>query len=642
MKKISKLILLLLIFLIVSVFTSIKTLAISNDDGTATYEVSSTKNSFDTENSHYVTDIGKTTYNSLTYDQQVHVFTQAQTSDSKVVTWSVADDNGKLTRTNIAAIAADYEKNHPDWEVLGGINADQYTTGFGTNIPSQGKDYYYPQPYYPMICDGEGWFIMTGIPVSGGQNIVSIYNDGRTNSLISGSANLNSGDLDIAGMYLYILDENDNRLAKFEINKFNETPIETETAVWTSFFNEEEEFPEITVSGEHLYIVDEAIRAYATNSIDYTYKNNNAQNAFFGKGYITQICNTAKIGYGDFAISSKNETVIAALELGTKILVQYELKGEASQCESAIGFHTIQRMNDQDGTITASNTYNTRQYPRAIIGQKANGDIVLMAIDGIQEKKGYCGANYWEANAILKNYGVVTAYQMDGGGSVTAIIKDSSGKFVVVNSPSDGSARSVLSGLFIVERKKPEITLDVSAINTTSVDLSINIDDHGNEISSYTIIINSQTYKITDMNQKIISIDLDHLQSYNYTIDVEYEVDKTYTLSGIIDVLAICPTLKNCSVEVLEEKSVYTFEFDDYDNILTSYCLITNGMKYDPKDGKIEIPNTKEVIYLRYTYIINNITKTVTIAYPQSLGLRNIHELYSSVVGAINSTSLFN
>ena len=66
---------------------------------------------------------------------------------SKLVTWSVLDGNKKYTRQTLDKIAEDYEKTHPGWIVIGGINGDQYTTGFGSDIGA-GSAYFTPQTYY--------------------------------------------------------------------------------------------------------------------------------------------------------------------------------------------------------------------------------------------------------------------------------------------------------------------------------------------------------------------------------------------------------------------------------------------------------------------------------------------------------------
>lgn len=432
------------------------------DDGKTGYASNETTGSFDTMYTSYKTDLGTTNYNGVNYNQRVHVFFQKQTANSKVVTWAVKTNAGKFTRLPVSAIAKDYEIYHPGWKVVGAINADQYTTGFGTDIGSTGKDYYYPQPYYSMICDGEGWFIMSGMPVGGGQTILGFLQDGSADPLINGSTNIKSGDIDIEAMYLYILDSDGNRLEKFQVHHINETPRELETTVWTSYYNSKEEFPDITVYG-NLYVVKRAERAIANNSIDYSlYKGDNGQNAFFGKGIISEVTNKATFGYGAFAIDTKDEYLQSKLSKGVRIMVQYEVEGDFSKVESAIGYHTIHRMHGQDLKVVGS--YNTNKYTRSIVGRTADGKIFLMAVD----QTNYSGMNAEEVNATLKYYGVVEAYQMDGGGSTTAVVRNellgssqsSSDVFKVVNSPRDGSPRSVFSALLLVE-KVEETSLNV-------------------------------------------------------------------------------------------------------------------------------------------------------------------------------------
>lgn len=425
--------------------------AVYSDSKNASFEKTETVNSFDTGYTRYETDLGVTNYKGTNYNQRVHVFFQKQTKNSKIVTWAMKGDAGKLTRVPVAAICIDYEAKHPGWKVVGAINADQYTTGFGDNIGGTGKDYYYPQPYYTMIADGEGWFTMTGLPAYA-QNVLGFLQDGSENPLISGSSSLINGNIKFKGMFLYILDKDGNRLEKFEVNKFNESPRELETAVWSSHYNSKEKFPEIKLYG-NLYVVKRAELAIANNSIDYQYKGENGRDAFFGKGTISEVTNEATIGYGAFAIETKDEYLQSKLDKGVRVMVQYELEGKLGEVESAIGYHTIHRINGVD--IPSSGSYNTNKYTRSIVGRTKNGEVFLMAVD----QTNYSGMNWEEINACLKYYDVDEAYQMDGGGSTTAVIKENN-NFKVVNSPRDGAPRSILNALLLVEKVQDETTLN--------------------------------------------------------------------------------------------------------------------------------------------------------------------------------------
>ena len=64
----------------------------------------------------------------------------------------------------------------------------------------------------------------------------------------------------------------------------------------------------------------------------------------------------------------------------------------------------------------------------------------------------YSGTTQNESNTILKQFGVTDAYQQDGGGSVTACVRNSIGTFDLVNKPKDGSTRTVFNGLFFAVR----------------------------------------------------------------------------------------------------------------------------------------------------------------------------------------------
>lgn len=442
----------ILLLLIPFTIIFIKVNAVSSDSGAAQYVESTVTKSFVTDYTSYKTSLGITTYSGTNYNQRVHTFYQKQTANSKVVTWAVKSNAGKFTLCPVTAICSNYEAFHPGWKVVGAINADQYTTGFGTNIPSTGKDYYYPQPYYSMICDNEGWFVMTGIPTSGNQNILGFKQDGSSDCLIHGASNLNHGDLKFSGLFMYILDADGNRLEKIQINHINETPRELETSIWTSHYDENKEFKDINVTG-NLYVVERADKAICNNSIDYQYKGSNAVDAFFGKGVISLEASNATFGYGAFAIDTKDEYVKSRIAKGTRVLVQYELEGEFSEVESAIGYHTIHRLDDKD--IPSGGSYNTSKYTRSIVGRTKDGKIFLMAVDQTE----YAGMNWEEIDACLKYYGIVEAYQMDGGGSTTAVIREND-KFVVVNSPRDGSPRSVFSALLLVEKdEETEVNL---------------------------------------------------------------------------------------------------------------------------------------------------------------------------------------
>lgn len=98
--------------------------------------------------------------------------------------------------------------------------------------------------------------------------------------------------------------------------------------------------------------------------------------------------------------------------------------------------------------------------PRTAIGIKADGSVIFYAIDGRQS--GYSvGASLTQVAQRLIELGCVEAVALDGGGSTTigATLPGTS-SMSILNSPSDGSLRTVSNGIFLVSELSPNGVLD--------------------------------------------------------------------------------------------------------------------------------------------------------------------------------------
>jgi exopolysaccharide biosynthesis protein len=78
-------------------------------------------------------------------------------------------------------------------------------------------------------------------------------------------------------------------------------------------------------------------------------------------------------------------------------------------------------------------------HPRSAVGIAANGDIILLAVQGP-------GLTLTELAAVLLKLGAKDAMNLDGGGSTTLVVK---GK--VLNNPADGCQRAVSNALLVVK-----------------------------------------------------------------------------------------------------------------------------------------------------------------------------------------------
>ena len=486
--------------------------------------------------------------------------------DAKIVTWAVNDKTG-FQRKTISNIARDYEAKHPGWKVVGGINADQYYTKYGTGITSDGSDYFYPQPYYPMIADYEKWFAVTATPANNG-HIVGFTNDGSIDQLLYYNAgwNYNENNPDkakLAGLVVRIDNE------KFIIENINEAPKANQSSLYTPYY-QGTNIPTMNVTGSHLFVVEDAELAYMSNSVTYTYKPNNNKNAFFGKGIITSQNTSVTLNQGDFAIDTTNPDLLAALKVGKKLVVQFEFQGPLNEVESGIGFHFIMRKDNVDQPMVGS--YNTSLYPRTMFGRKADGTITFVTVDGRQESKGMYGIDVQEGNAILKHYGVVEAYQLDGGGSVTMIVRDGD-KFVTVNSPSDGSDRQVLSALFMVV-KVPKVTESITIYHDK---LSFNVTNLDANIEELHIKLNNEIKQV--INGKVEFTNLLPNTEYDY----QYFIKKNDKLIGSVMINQVqtakrSPTVNSVSFIKGEKGVEIELDIFDPDKAITRKSIAVNDV----------------------------------------------------------------
>ncbi len=143
----------------------------------------------------------------------------------------------------------------------------------------------------------------------------------------------------------------------------------------------------------------------------------------------------------------------------------------------------------KDGKIYDDGTgsyYNSR-HSRTAIGLTDDGRLVMMVLDGRQEPFS-CGGTLREIAQIMLEAGCVVAVNLDGGGSTTFAAKqEGDDKITVVNSPSDGYARSVSSSIMIVSTAVVSYEFDHARVASTydylTVGTEIGVEAFGVSIS---------------------------------------------------------------------------------------------------------------------------------------------------------------
>ena len=273
--------------------------------------------------------------------------------------------------------------------------------------------------------------------------------------------------------------------------------------------------------------------------------------------------------------------------------------------ESSTGFHSIQRYDGSD--VDSPQPYDIRRYNRSIFGRKADGTYVLMTV----AKGNYSGTTHNESNAILKQFGVEEAYQQDGGGSVTAIIRNNYDEFDIVNESSDSGSkeRQIFSGCFFVVRD-----LGFRAYKKDSTKNSVTlskINNYNDEyISNIKAIVNNQTYEISNGSLTIPNLEYDTEYLINLTYDITIN-GKTVKANQQIIAHTDSFTMPYSGVKVSKTTAnSITIERNKVTEDEYIYVEVTlNDKKYDLKElnKQIEIKNLKPLTL--YTFKINYAVK---------------------------------
>lgn len=140
----------------------------------------------------------------------------------------------------------------------------------------------------------------------------------------------------------------------------------------------------------------------------------------------------------------KNE--LKNLQKGQEFVISVTLEEEKfANVKTAIGGYTLLLQNGQ-----VPSGLSDSPDPRSAAGVKADGTVVLYALDGRQAGHSV-GGSVKQVAKRLKELGCVDAVLFDGGGSTTFGITDATAdSFAVVNKPSEGTQRAVSNGLFFV------------------------------------------------------------------------------------------------------------------------------------------------------------------------------------------------
>lgn len=153
----------------------------------------------------------------------------------------------------------------------------------------------------------------------------------------------------------------------------------------------------------------------------------------------------------DGYVLSQNNSPLASLTLGTPLELQVTSNVDYKALKFAMGGGSIILKN---GVAMQTNIINKGRHPRTGIGVTQDGSkIVIITVDG---RNGYAGLTQKEFGEIFKSFGCYNAMNLDGGGSTTMVKKTKAmDKAEIINKPSGGTQRAVVSGVGVFSSDNP-------------------------------------------------------------------------------------------------------------------------------------------------------------------------------------------
>ena len=246
-----------------------------------------------------------------------------------------------------------------------------------------------------------------------------------------------------------------------------------------------------------------------------------------------------------------------------------------------------------------------------------------------------------ELAAALLNYGCVEAYNLDGGGSTTMIIRNEYGDFDVLNSPSDGNERNDSNALLVVV---PDVSLSINEVNDTSASFSYT-PSKDYTVSNIKLQIGDQIINVKENETNFVFENLTKQTAYslNYTFDIIYKDEVTHDLSGDLKFATgkTVPKILGLCYEETDDEYIFHFNINDPDNTL-SQCFIkydrSLSMIYDYNETTFTLSKssvTNPVFELNYKYNIQS-TPSKMITKKIVLFLNEQHQINYVLDGGTN------
>ncbi len=508
--------------------------------------------------------------------RDVYTYTLKQNQYAHLATWTYSSPDD-YTLKDLQSIAYDYELNHPGWVVLGGINAEGYYNGELTNA---------------FIQDGD--VIRKDVSAEAFKKLIGFKDDGSV-------------------VIKQVPQASENPLLKvdnecYDVKKVNELPLDDEIAVITNKLNN-------TLNVSEYNVIECTYSLYRTSE-EFPNPNKTHSGSFLGiflKGVVNKQVTFTTISKSNcsnkkFYIVTKQSEILDVLITGKNIKIEFDYIDEFKDVISMTGYmyqylkdgKTIPDDYVETNDVGEKVDYNCAYYKstskeRAGIGFKADGSIVLLTTN---TKTG--GPTQYEVGEIFKELGCTDAYQFDGGGSVTFLKRDKNGNIEMKNTPGDGIARSIMSGLFIVARDI-DVNCEPIEVTESSIELSVSIKEEN--LSKLQINLYKETNNgrqliesLEPINNNVkfenLNSDTNYFYNFSYKLEGNDKLVDSYLYHNISTYKSI-PNIRKVLILLKDDSYHISLDYIDANNAITGYIKISfnNGNTWNniPKKSSLKL-----------------------------------------------------
>ena len=528
------------------------------------------------------------------YPQSVNVLSIPADTSAKVVNWTYQTNYGWALAT-VEQIAQNFEQYNPGWKVVAAINSDFFDINSKKALPLTTSG----------VFSSNGHVYKTA---SSSSSAIGFTNNGTANTLIGNK------QIEVTDFYtLRVYDAQNKLLSQHKVDNVNPTELSNGLSLYYSY---------------PVFVTDElGVKTRVT--VSSTLPNGGLicelpvhcipmdETGFFGQGNLV-LSNEVELNKERFGVYATDENVKKAILAGSYVTIQRDFVGAYADVDQVTGCGDSLVL-DGKGIV-----YNNKErHPRTMVGVKDDGTLLFVTVDGRQPEINMYGMTYDEQAALMEYYGAVEAYNLDGGGSTTMLIREGN-EFRVLNSPSDGSARRDANALLVVI---PDASLKVTSVKDNNV--TVELPKLGNDVNvkDYYVKVNGQTYTITD---KLTISNLDPKTEYvvEYGYKIIYDGSERQVIGTPISIRTgnVIPTLSEFKYTYKDNTLEIKYNFSDPDAAISFATLFVGDDDYDIDLEKnvLVVKNVKdfkaEDVRITVVYELNsssNGTQTVIYSSPE-------------------------